>query len=146
MILKNIKLANVLLVLTSVSVCAQQANQSPNQIPSAAAYSRTVIVGGVPERIYDLRDEITPPRPIPPAELLSDEARKNPRTGTVVLAIVITSKGDTALIRVMKSFRSGLDEKAIEAVRYWKFLPATKDGKPVSVEVVWRGLQFLADD
>jgi len=29
----------------------------------------------------------------------------------------------------------GLDEKAIEAVRQWKFKPATKDGHPVAVQV-----------
>jgi TonB family protein len=29
----------------------------------------------------------------------------------------------------------GLDQKAIESVRQWKFSPATKDGKPVAVEV-----------
>jgi protein TonB len=29
----------------------------------------------------------------------------------------------------------GLDEKAVEAVRQYKFKPATKDGKPVKVEL-----------
>ena len=29
----------------------------------------------------------------------------------------------------------GLDEKAIEAVRKWKFEPAMKDGKPVAVQI-----------
>ena len=29
----------------------------------------------------------------------------------------------------------GLDERAVEVVRRWKFKPATKDGKPVAVKV-----------
>ena len=29
----------------------------------------------------------------------------------------------------------GLDEKAIEAVRLWKFEPARKNGQPVAVQI-----------
>jgi TonB family protein len=36
-------------------------------------------------------------------------------------------------VRVARSLGLGLDEKAIEAVRKWKFKPGYKDGKPVAV-------------
>jgi TonB family protein len=36
---------------------------------------------------------------------------------------------------VLSSLGKGLDEKAIEAVRTWKFEPAMKDGKPVAAEI-----------
>ena len=37
--------------------------------------------------------------------------------------------------RIARSLGLGLDEKALEAVRQWKFEPARKDGQPVAVLV-----------
>jgi TonB family protein len=38
-------------------------------------------------------------------------------------------------IKVSRQLGMGLDQKAIEAVRMWRFEPATKDGKPVAVQI-----------
>jgi protein TonB len=38
-------------------------------------------------------------------------------------------------IRIVRGLGSGLDAKAIEAVRQWRFEPAKKDGKPVNVQI-----------
>ena len=65
----------------------------------------------------------------------SEEAKKKNYEGVVVLFVVITPEGRAANIRVTKSPGLGLDEKAIEAVRKWKFKPATKDGKPIATQV-----------
>ena len=43
--------------------------------------------------------------------------------------------GRPSNIRVLSSLGMGLDEKAIEAVKNWKFEPAMKDGHPVRVEI-----------
>ena len=53
----------------------------------------------------------------------------------MAISFVVTSKGDVTAVRVNRSLGSGLDEKAIEAVRQWKFEPATKDGEPVAVQM-----------
>lgn len=65
----------------------------------------------------------------------SEEARKVHFQGAVVLSIVVDQAGRARDIRVARSSGLGLDEKAIEAVKKWKFEPGTKDGHPVAVGV-----------
>ena len=54
--------------------------------------------------------------------------------GTVLLSIVVGADGIAHDINVVKGIGSGLDEKAVLAVRKWHFDPGTKDGQPVSVK------------
>jgi len=63
----------------------------------------------------------------------SEEARKAKYQGTVLLYVEVDSSGRATNIKVQRSLGLGLDEKAIEAVRQWKFKPGYKDGKPVTV-------------
>ena len=65
----------------------------------------------------------------------SEEARKAKYQGTVVLWLVVSSEGKPQQIRVQRALGMGLDEKAIEAVRQWRFEPAKKDGQPVPVMI-----------
>lgn len=65
----------------------------------------------------------------------SEEARKAKYQGTVVLWAIVGVDGRTHEIRVFRSLGMGLDEKAIEAVRQWRFEPGQKDGKAVAVQV-----------
>jgi TonB family protein len=64
-----------------------------------------------------------------------EEARKAKYQGTVLLDVQIDDSGRPMNIRVSRSVGLGLDEKALEAVKQWRFRPATKDGKPVSAPV-----------
>ena len=63
----------------------------------------------------------------------SEEARKAKFQGTVTLYIEGDPSGRATNIRVVQSLGLGLDEKAEEAVKQWKFRPGYKDGKPVTV-------------
>jgi TonB family protein len=65
----------------------------------------------------------------------SEEARKAKYQGTVVLAIVVDPSGRPRGVRVARSLGMGLDQKAVEAVEKWKFMPGVKDGVPVAVQV-----------
>jgi protein TonB len=66
----------------------------------------------------------------------SEEARKAKYQGTVVLQAVITPDGRAIEIQVVKGPGLGLEEKAVEAVKQWRFKPAVgPSGKPVAVVV-----------
>lgn len=87
--------------------------------------------GGSPSRMG-----ITAPRAIyDPEPEYSEEARKVKHQGIVVLSLVVDAQGHTRDIRVARSLGMGLDEKAIEAVRKWKFAPGSSNGVPVSMQV-----------
>jgi len=60
------------------------------------------------------------------------EARQNNVSGTVVLKVVLAANGEVKNIRPVSSLPFGLTEQAIAAVRRLKFIPAQKDGRPVS--------------
>ena len=64
----------------------------------------------------------------------SDEARAAKVSGTVLLHLIVTEEGYATNIQVKRSLGHGLDEKAVEAVRNWRFKPAVgPEGKPVPV-------------
>jgi TonB family protein len=53
--------------------------------------------------------------------------------GTIVLRAVFSAEGSVEHILVLRSLPFGLTNQAVEAARRIKFVPATKDGKPVSM-------------
>lgn len=53
--------------------------------------------------------------------------------GVVILESVIDREGRVGQVRILKGLPMGLSEKAVEAVRKWRFKPALLDGKPVPV-------------
>ena len=54
-------------------------------------------------------------------------------TGIIILELVISETGTIDRIAVLKSLGPALDVAGIEAVKKWKFTPATRDGQPVPV-------------
>jgi TonB family protein len=68
-----------------------------------------------------------------PEPQYTEEARKTNITGTVILRVVFSRTGEVTNIRVIKTLSGGLTEKAIAAARQIRFVPATRNGRPVSV-------------
>jgi TonB family protein len=61
----------------------------------------------------------------------TEEAREARREGVCTLSLIVGLDGKTSNLVVVKKLGLGLDEKAVEAVRKWKFEPARKNGRPV---------------
>jgi protein TonB len=83
------------------------------------------IGGGVsaPEVIYSVEPEF------------SEEARKAKVAGNVLVSLWVEPNGLPSHVRVVRGVGMGLDEKAVEAVKQYKFKPAMENGKPVEVEL-----------
>jgi len=92
--------------------------------------------GGIGGGFYRVGGGVSAPRVIyAPDPEFSEEARKAKFQGTVVLWVVVGPDGRTHDVRIRRTLGMGLDEKAIEAIRTWKFEPGRKDGNAVAVEV-----------
>jgi TonB family protein len=63
----------------------------------------------------------------------SKEARKEGVEGMVILSLIVDKFGQPTDVKVVSPVGYGLDEKAIESVKTWKFEPARKGGEPVPV-------------
>lgn len=87
--------------------------------------------------LYRIGGGISAPVPIisPEAEF-SDEARRAKYQGVCLVSLIVDAQGNPQNPRVIRALGMGLDEKALEAVRKYKFKPAMKDGKyPVPVMI-----------
>jgi periplasmic protein TonB len=47
----------------------------------------------------------------------------------------VDEKGKPLYVRVIRGIGMGLDENAVEAVKQYKFKPATENGKPIRVSI-----------
>jgi protein TonB len=70
-----------------------------------------------------------------PEPEFSEEARKSKYQGEVTLLAIIGADGLPRNLTVVRSLGMGLDEKAMETVRTWRFDPAKKDGHAVAVQM-----------
>jgi protein TonB len=92
--------------------------------------------GGMGGGVYHVGGGVTAPRILHRVEPeFSEEARKNKWQGVVLLRVIIGADGLPKNITVQRSLGMGLDEKAVEAVKQWRFKPGTREGKPVPVVV-----------
>jgi periplasmic protein TonB len=65
----------------------------------------------------------------------SEEARKAKAAGNVMVNLWVDERGNPTHVRVVQGIGMGLDEKAAEAVKQYRFKPAIENGKPVTVEM-----------
>jgi periplasmic protein TonB len=65
----------------------------------------------------------------------TEEARRRGIEGDVVLELVVRADGSVGTVKVLRGLGSGLDQRAADAVRQWRFSPARRFGTPVDVMV-----------
>jgi TonB family protein len=92
--------------------------------------------GGIGGGVFRVGGGVSAPRALDtPDPEYSEEARKAKYQGVCILWLIVGPDGHPRDVKVARSLGMGLDQKAIEAVRKWKFEPAMKDGKPVAVQI-----------
>lgn len=92
--------------------------------------------GGYGGGLYRVGGGVTPPKIIyqPEAEF-SDQARMAKYQGQCVVEVIVDPKGMPQNPRVIQHLGMGLDQKAIEAVKQYRFKPAMLGNKPVAVDI-----------
>jgi periplasmic protein TonB len=65
----------------------------------------------------------------------SDEARRAKYQGICIVTLIVDAQGNPQRVQVVHHLGMGLDQKAVAAVKQYRFKPATLQGKPVPVEV-----------
>jgi periplasmic protein TonB len=73
----------------------------------------------------------------------TDEAREAKLQGKVTLQVLVGADGRAAQVRIVQGIGLGLDERAAQAIRGWKFVPAQDAGRHpvpawITVEAIFR--------
>lgn len=87
------------------------------------------------DTVYDLGPGITPPRVIKQVNPHYSTDHGVRAVGSVIIALVVSSRGLPKDPHVVKGLDKDLDQSAVEAVKEWRFAPAEKNGKAVAVRV-----------
>jgi periplasmic protein TonB len=92
--------------------------------------------GGIGGGVFKVGGGISAPQAIStPDPEYTEEARNAKTQGTCILWLIVDDQGRPRDIRVVRGLGFGLDAKAVEAVKQWRFQPALKDGHPVNVQI-----------
>jgi TonB family protein len=86
--------------------------------------------------LHNVSNGVRPPKPThSPDSDYSQKAREDKYMSTVMVAGTVDLRGAFTDLCLMQAAGEGLDEKALEAVKTWKFEPATLQGEPVAVRL-----------
>jgi TonB family protein len=102
-------------------------SSSANSDDVDATYNPARIVPGAsvsqPQVIYAPDPEYT------------DEARSAKYEGICVVALIVDAQGKPQHVRIVRPLGMGLDEKAVDAVKQYKFKPALYRGRAISTPI-----------
>ncbi len=130
----------LLLLAVTVGVACVAANALTATVAQASSDVQKPVaqVEGSKNKVYQVGGEVTAPNlisgadPEYPPEAL--KARKK-IIGTCVLSMVVDETGQPQQVKVTKSLAPAFDKNAVEAVKKWRFTPATLKGHSVPVSI-----------
>jgi bla regulator protein blaR1 len=89
-----------------------------------------------PQQIYHVGGDVTAPKLVyAPDPEYTEQARRAKYQGVCVISTVVDAQGNPTHVQVVRQLGMGLDNKAVEAVKQYKFEPGMRLGKPVAVGV-----------
>lgn len=110
------------------------------RIPShhlfAASPAKQECADATLERPCRVGGKTKPPHPLStPDPAYNELAKQKGYQGTSVLWLVVDENGTPQNVEIARALGFGLDEQAVKTVSHWKFQAATRDGKPVPVQI-----------
>lgn len=114
----------------------------PDEITPDISIPDTDIIFGIPdgppaaepEGPIRVGGDVKPPaKLVAPSPQYTEIARKARIQGVVIIEAIIDKEGNVTNVKILKGLPMGLDDAAADAVKKWKFKPATLNGKPVAV-------------
>jgi TonB family protein len=92
--------------------------------------------GGTGGGPYRAGSGVEPPRLLREVKAdYTEDARQHGLAGDVVLEIVVRTDGSVGDVKILQGLGRGLNDRAVQAVREWRFSPARRQGVPVDVIV-----------
>ena len=98
----------------------------------------TVAANGAYGPVYPPGRDVTNPKliySVDPSFPKSFHTKDRKFQGVCVLKMIVTNEGLPAEIRVTRSLTPAFDQQAIDAVKQYRFQPATRFGKPVATDI-----------
>jgi bla regulator protein BlaR1 len=109
-----------------------QANRDSAPATSGSASSNFA----APQQLYHVGGDVSAPQLVfAPDPQYSEKARQAKYQGVCVISLIVDAQGNPMRVQVVRHLGMGLDKKAVEAVKAYRFKPAMRFGKPVAVEV-----------
>ncbi|HET6218191.1 MAG TPA: M56 family metallopeptidase [Acidobacteriaceae bacterium] len=122
--------------LTKAPLATAQSAQTNTQPQPRTADGAEQPIGVTVQKIYHVGADVSAPKLIfAPDPEFTEKARKSKYQGICVISTIVDAQGKPTRVQVVRHLGMGLDKKAVEAVKQYKFEPATRFGKPVAVEV-----------
>ncbi|MGA9719319.1 MAG: M56 family metallopeptidase [Acidobacteriaceae bacterium] len=123
--------------LTTVIACALLGGGvTAAAVPFALTPQENAVAAPGPEKIYHVGDGVTPPVLTHSVDAEFTKRAKHAKyQGVDVVACVVDTDGMPREVHTVRKLDMGLDEKALEAVRQYRFKPGLLNGKPVPVAI-----------